>query len=442
MDYDSLCIVCEYCDSLTALMGIHEWARDTRYSPESIRARLQRRRAAKIDINTRPTKRQRHENTADQDEAKAVPDETIDSIQPDWDLDVRREMDPDSDEDYTSWFSFSKAKLFRLWDPLDICYKKLPQFANLLRPYLLQTYGLDDEWWTILSSLGASLSGSFLFHFLHGEPEKAADVDIFMTDKHCEDHRAQMDRWLRLNGYTRKSDSEDDDDTYAGVWRSFKCCRKDPSGAIRVINFVVIRGKDNHTVYNYIVSTFDFDFLKIEYDGNKIFAKDLRAVAYKTSEYFDTEAIRYKSPEYHIRRTKNYQRVLRLSRCMQYINHGCTVTNFKFPSVVNVPITVHPDGIHACHTYPRFKQLLQYITAHNEKPEHRYHKIELRLKLEDLYMDESLPGYAKHADYIAGQLASSNKVVFKRKEPNTQAAHTAQVTPEDPITTDEPLFDV
>jgi hypothetical protein len=169
---------------------------------------------------------------------------------------------------------------------------------------------------------------------------------------------------------------DDEEVEYINVYDSSKYCRT-VHGKQQIINIIMVRAD---TAREYINETFDFAFLKNDYDGESIWITHMDNVLSKSSPYhcsIDAAVdVRTKSPEDDARKL-----ALRFTRCTQYMDHGYTINGFTFPQRVCIPINIDNEGFRVVYKGKWQQRMIQWINVYNSKPENRYHKIELRFKV-------------------------------------------------------------
>jgi hypothetical protein len=323
MNRDCLSIIRQYCDDITTVVGLIEFYTRTTYV------------SVDANIEKRPRKRRK---------------QIIDTFHP----------NDSNDRLQTQNHRYNE----------EIC----KQFAGYLKPYLRQHYDLDDEWWSIVTNHKGYLSGSFLLHFLHGEPERAGDLDFFFLDsqfRHINesnpdaysyrDHgTTQFIRtWADKHGYQARGGGEELLYAHAAYsnkyWKNRHC-----------INIVAVNAP---TLIEYIC-LFDLAFLSNMYDGQSLTIMHLEDVLTKSSDY-----------KRQLHGCEKVYEAHRFLRCVKYMQHGYTIRNFCLPTVVIHLVDIKGSSVVSHNNNNLQKRMLQWIYKYNQCLENAHRKIVVRLQI-------------------------------------------------------------
>jgi hypothetical protein len=340
IDSDSITIILEYCDTIVSIIGLTQWDKTFEIDTSESRANFEIDGPDRKDFDIR-----------------ALPDGT--------------ERRPCKRTKRNPLTYEQRIKL-----PIPLSDAILAQFAKRTRSYLQHHYGLDDKWWSILSNRGGYLSGSFLFHFLHGVPERANDLDFYFLQTKSSNVATLWDDWLDKNSYKIYNRDDGDDGEYTNIVMSakYKCGEK-------VINIIIV---DTLTVVEHILG-FDFSFLMNTYDGQTLFISDTQAVLTKTSNYhsnagtyrYTKSAVDQLLPTFE----PEVKEAARFCRCVKYIEQGCMIPNFQLPTHVINRVRIHERNISLLHHTHYKKMMLQWICAYNDRSENANRKIVVQHEL-------------------------------------------------------------
>jgi hypothetical protein len=343
MDNDSISIVCQYCDNITSLIGLDQWHASIQGKPVLFSdAKGKKRKVASEDPT--PAKRQK----------------------------------------LASGFVPAMNELDILCITNRLQQKYLSQFSASIRPYLEKHYELDHEWWDSVKQFKGLLSGSFLLHFLHGEPERAADVDFFFQqplvraaneDFFFQPFDDPSDiasgkgpfSWLTRHGYTMKYHVE----SYAHTYESYQYVKM-VHGKQHAVN-IVFTGPRSPSES---IDLFDFDFLKNTYDGATLTVADMQSVWTKTSLYTpspDDAALPSRKSD-----------ATRFARCVKYIDRGYIIPNFQLPTKVDHEIHILQRSIVSRTNTIHYHRKMEWILAYNQKPENAHRRIPIQVVLYSL----------------------------------------------------------